>query len=90
MEALAMNVLVTGHDGYIGTVLVPMLQRRGHHVIGMDSMLFGACVFGIRSASPDVEYRIDIRDAEIGHFTDVDAVIHLAGMSNDPAGDLNP
>ena len=85
-----MKVLVTGHDGYIGTILVPMLQSRGHEVVGMDSMLFAPCVFGTKSARPDVELRVDIRDAKPDHLAGVDAVIHLAGMSNDPAGDLNP
>jgi nucleoside-diphosphate-sugar epimerase len=85
-----MKVLVTGHDGYIGTILVPMLQSRGHQVVGMDSMLFEPCVFGARVSRPDVEFRVDIRDAAPEHFDGVDAVIHLAGMSNDPAGDLNP
>lgn len=85
-----MNVLVTGHDGYIGTVLVPMLQSRGHTVVGMDSMLFEPCVFGSKVSRPDVELRVDVRDASPEHFDGVDAVIHLAGMSNDPAGDLNP
>lgn len=85
-----MKVLVTGHDGYIGTVLVPMLQQRGHEVVGMDSMLFEPCVFGTKISRPDHELRIDIRDAELEHFAGIDAVIHLAGMSNDPAGDLNP
>ena len=41
-----MRVLVTGHDGYIGTVMVPMLQSRGHEVVGLDNMLFRACSFG--------------------------------------------
>ena len=85
-----MRVLVTGHDGYIGTILVPMLQGRGHEVVGMDSMLFEPCVFGTKVSKPDVEFRLDIRDAELEHFDGLDAVIHLAGMSNDPAGDLNP
>jgi nucleoside-diphosphate-sugar epimerase len=85
-----MRVLVTGHDGYIGTVLVPMLQARGHVVVGMDNMLFEPCVFGARVSKPDVVLRLDIRDAGVEHFAGVDAVVHLAGMSNDPAGDLNP
>lgn len=85
-----MKVLVTGHDGYIGTVLVPMLQQRGHEVVGMDSMLFERCVFGTRASRPNVEYRMDIRDAAPEHFAGIDVVMHLAGMSNDPAGDLNP
>ncbi|MEM9515294.1 MAG: SDR family oxidoreductase [Actinomycetota bacterium] len=85
-----MNVLVTGHDGYIGTVLVPMLQARGHRVVGLDSMLFEHCVFGERQAQADAEHRCDVRDVTPAHLEGVDAVIHLAGMSNDPAGDLNP
>jgi nucleoside-diphosphate-sugar epimerase len=56
----------------------------------MDSMLFERCVFGTKSSRPDVEYRLDVRDAQLEHLVGVDAVIHLAGMSNDPAGDLNP
>ena len=85
-----MKVLVTGHDGYIGTVLVPMLQQRGHTVVGMDNMLFADCVFGAKVSAPDVELRLDVRDAQPEHLEGVDAIIHLAGMSNDPAGDLNP
>lgn len=85
-----MKVLVTGHDGYIGTILVPMLQSRGHSVVGIDSMLFADRVFGQRASRPDVELRLDVRDVEPEHLDGVDAVIHLAGMSNDPAGDLNP
>jgi len=85
-----MRVLVTGHDGYIGTILVPMLQQRGHEVVGMDSFLFEPCVFGEKRSTPDTEVRLDIRDAELEHLQGIDAVIHLAGMSNDPAGDLNP
>lgn len=90
LEGVAMRILVTGHDGYIGTILVPMLQSRGHEVVGMDNMLFEPCVFGERVSRPDAEIRLDIRDAELHHLSGVDAVIHLAGMSNDPAGDLNP
>ncbi len=41
-----MRVLVTGHNGYIGSVLVPMLERAGHEVVGLDSDLFAACTFG--------------------------------------------
>jgi len=85
-----MRVMVTGHDGYIGTVLVPMLQRHGHEVVGVDSMLFEDCVFGQRIARADREYRCDVRELTAAHLDGVDAVIHLAGMSNDPAGDLNP
>ena len=85
-----MRVLVTGHDGYIGTVLVPMLQGRGHEVIGLDNMLFSSCVFGNAVSKPDLELNMDLRDVTKNHLKGVDAVMHLCGMSNDPAGDLNP
>ena len=56
----------------------------------MDNMLFESCVFGTKLSKPDVEYALDVRDAQPEHFDGIDSVIHLAGMSNDPAGDLNP
>ncbi len=84
-----MRVLVTGHDGYIGTILVPMLQAAGHEAVGLDSFLFEACVFG-DDVPPIPTIRKDIRDLEAGDLAGIDAVIHLAGLSNDPLGDLNP
>ncbi len=48
-----MRVLVTGHDGYIGTVLVPLFQAAGHEVVGLDSGLFSECVFGEREKAPE-------------------------------------
>jgi nucleoside-diphosphate-sugar epimerase len=84
-----MRVLVTGHDGYIGCVLVPMLQRRGHEVVGMDSYLFRGCALG--AEPPELpSLPVDIRDAVPEHFLGVDAVLHLAALSNDPLGDLRP
>jgi len=84
-----MRILVTGHNGYIGCALVPILVRAGHEVVGMDSCLFEHCTLG-----PDVEpvrtIRKDIREAEVDDVEGFDAIIHLAGISNDPLGDLNP
>jgi nucleoside-diphosphate-sugar epimerase len=84
-----MRVLVTGHDGYIGTVLVPVLQAAGHEVIGLDSRLFQGCDFGPAAAkTPALD--IDLREVESAHLQRFHAIIHLAGISNDPMGDLNP
>jgi nucleoside-diphosphate-sugar epimerase len=82
-----MRVLVTGHDGYIGTVLVPLFQAAGHEVVGLDSCLFSECVFGEREQAPETIEK-DIRDIEVADLDGFDAVVHLAGISNDPLGDL--
>ena len=84
-----MRTLVTGHNGYIGSVLVPMLEQAGHEVVGLDSDIFEPCTFGL---SPHrVESRqADVRDVESEDFAGFDAVIHLAAVCNDPVGDLNP
>ena len=84
-----MKILVTGHNGYIGTILVPMLQAAGHEVVGLDSDLYSRCTFG--SNLPKVpELRKDIRDIEAADLKGYDAVMHLAALSNDPLGNLNP
>jgi nucleoside-diphosphate-sugar epimerase len=84
-----MRILITGHKGYIGTVMVPMLLGTGHEVVGLDSDLFLQCTFcpGIQEIP---ELRVDLRDVERKHVEGFDAVIHLAALSNDPLGDLNP
>jgi nucleoside-diphosphate-sugar epimerase len=84
-----MRVLVTGHDGYIGHALVPLLQDAGYDVVGLDSGLFAECSLG--DPGFDIpEFRMDIRDVEIAHLEGFEAVVHLAAISNDPVGDLNP
>ena len=84
-----MRVLLTGHKGYIGTVLVPMLLARGHDVVGFDSDLFEQSTFG--EGIQDIpEIRKDIREIEPFDLKGFDAVLHLAGLSNDPLGNLNP
>lgn len=84
-----MRVLITGHNGYIGTVLVPMFKRAGHDVVGVDSDLFAACTFG--SDPLEIEsVQADVRDIEREDLVGFDAVVHLAAICNDPVGNLNP
>lgn len=84
-----MKVLVTGHEGYIGQVLVPLFRRAGHEILGVDSRLFGDCDFG-EAPEAVTSLSSDIRDIPDEAFDGVDAVVHLAAISNDPLGDLNP
>ncbi|HVV14411.1 SDR family oxidoreductase [Amycolatopsis sp.] len=84
-----MRVLLTGHQGYLGTVMAPVLAEAGHEVVGLDSGLFESCVLGPMPADPP-GYTVDLRDATHQHVSDVDAVIHLAALSNDPLGALAP
>ena len=84
-----MRVLVTGHNGYIGCSLIPLLHAAGHEVVGLDNYLYETCTFG-----EDVEdvpaLRKDVRDVEARDLEGFEAIIHLAAISNDPVGDLNP
>lgn len=84
-----MRVLVTGHLGYIGTVLAPMVANQGHEVVGLDSDLFEECTYGPAPASfPTIKK--DLRDIGQRDLQGFDAVMHLAGLSNDPLGNINP
>jgi nucleoside-diphosphate-sugar epimerase len=82
------KVLVTGHNGYIGTVLTPLLQEAGHEVVGLDSDLFRSCTFGVEPP-PVRSIEADIRDVQVPDLAGFDAVIHLAALSNDPLGNLD-
>jgi nucleoside-diphosphate-sugar epimerase len=86
-----MRVLVTGHLGYIGVKLVPMLLAQGHSVVGVDSDLYRRCTFGDPSAIAAVP-RVagDVRDVGPAELDGVDAICHLAALSNDPLGNLDP
>lgn len=85
-----MRVLVTGHHGYIGTVLVPLLLDAGHEPVGLDTDYFEPCLLPEQDPGPNVEsIRKDLRDLERADFDGFEAVIHLAGLSNDPLGNLD-
>jgi len=86
-----MRVLVTGHEGYLGSVLVPLLRTAGHDVVGLDVGYFAAGTLG-PVPEPVPTLRVDLRDVTTEHIADVapDAVMHLAALCNDPLGDLDP
>jgi nucleoside-diphosphate-sugar epimerase len=86
-----MKVMVTGHKGYIGSVMVPMLLRAGHSVTGYDSDLYRRCSFaagGNQAPVPSIQK--DVRDVQPQDLEGFDAIIHLAALSNDPLSDLDP
>jgi len=69
--------------------MTPLLKRAGHQVVGLDSNLFERCTFG-DEPQPIPEIKKDVRDVEHDDLEGFDAIVHLAGLSNDPLGDLNP
>ena len=83
-----MTVLVTGNLGYIGSVLTPFLAQRGYHVRGLDSGFYRECLIKPAVDPPEQIIR-DIRDAKRDDFEDVETVVHLAALSNDPLGELD-
>jgi len=83
-----MRVLVTGHHGYIGAVLVRMLTAAGYEVVGLDSDFFVQNRFlGEVVEAPSLIK--DLRDIELEDLRGINAVLHLAALSNDPLGDLD-
>src|SRR6185312_8306097 len=85
-----MRVLVTGHRGYIGSVLTELLQQAGHAVVGVDSNLYEPCTFGGNAAAEFPTISTDIRELKPAGLAGIDAIAHLAGVCNDPLGDLMP
>ncbi len=83
-----MRVLITGHDGYIGSVLAPLARDAGHDIVGLDSFLLEGCSFGQHPEKIPAR-NIDVRDVDGELFKGFDGVIHLAAVSNDPIGDLD-
>ena len=84
-----MRILLTGHRGYIGTVMAPILSAAGHDVVGLDSDFYEACTF-VGPLPEMASLRRDVRDIQPRELEGFDAVVHLAALSNDPLGDLDP
>jgi nucleoside-diphosphate-sugar epimerase len=84
-----MRVLVTGDGGYIGAVLVPMFVEAGHEVVGLDTGWYAGCDFGAQPSGYE-RRQGDIRELGMADLDGFDAVVHLAAVSNDPIGQLNP
>ncbi|MDY6919083.1 MAG: SDR family oxidoreductase [Pseudomonadota bacterium] len=83
-----MKVLVTGHKGFIGTVMVPMLLKEGFEVTGLDSDLYRYCTYGDGMVEvPSIDK--DVRDVTKDDLKGFDAIVHLAALSNDPLGNIN-
>ncbi|MGD0415624.1 MAG: SDR family oxidoreductase [Terriglobales bacterium] len=84
-----MKILLTGHQGYIGAVASSMLRSFGHDVVGLDTDLYAGSTFGEPfSAIPGI--RKDLRNLTVADLQGFEAVLHLAALSNDPIGNLNP
>lgn len=84
-----MKIMVTGHLGYIGTILTSYFVSAGHDVVGLDTDFYDGCTF-LQSVPVIPFIKKDIRDVQVGDLENIDAIIHLAGLSNDPLGNLNP
>jgi len=84
-----MRVLITGHAGYLGPIMIRLFRRAGHQVVGFDTGYFRDLIEDPPAeCRPDAEIRGDIRDIDEGTFRGIDAVVHLAALSNDPICDI--
>jgi nucleoside-diphosphate-sugar epimerase len=90
-SGVGVRVLVTGHDGYVGTLLMGLLEEAGHEAVGVDAGYFAGCGLPeARQKQVPPARRVDLRDLSPSAPAGFHAVIHLAALSNDPLGNLNP
>ncbi len=88
MNQTQTRVLVTGHLGYIGSVMAPHLLKAGYDVVGLDSGYYADCTF-VPDQATIPAIRKDVRDVTPEDLRGIDAVVHLAALSNDPIGNLD-
>ncbi|PSF38663.1 NAD-dependent dehydratase [Aphanothece hegewaldii CCALA 016] len=85
-----MKILVTGTEGYLGSLLAPLLMQNGHEVIGVDTGFYKVgWLYNTNSSTPKTLNK-DLRHLTVEDFQGIDAVVHMAELSNDPAGQLAP
>jgi nucleoside-diphosphate-sugar epimerase len=83
------RILVTGHHGYLGSLVIPALLGRGHEVTGLDAFLYRGC--DLFASDPTVaQLELDVRDVTARHVEGYEAIVHLAALSNDPLGEVDP
>ena len=85
---MLMKVLITGHSGYVGRVLTKLLVENNYEVVGCDTNYFPT-TFDDNDYPEILNISPDIRDITIENLKEIDVVVHLAGLSNDPLGELN-
>ena len=87
----SLSILVTGGAGYVGSILVPALVEAGYRVKCLDRFFFGDTYLKSRQSGNNLELiKDDIRWFDPKILKDVDVVMDLAALSNDPVGELNP
>jgi nucleoside-diphosphate-sugar epimerase len=90
IERKIMRICVTGSEGYLGSLLAPELLRRGHDVIGIDTGFYKEGTLYRSGATTPMTLAKDLRQIEVGDLHGMDALVHMAELSNDPIGQLAP
>ena len=85
-----MRICVTGSEGYLGSLLAPELLRRGHDVVGLDTGFYKEGTLYHSGVNTPMTLTKDLRQLEAGDLKGVDAMVHMAELSNDPLGQLAP
>ena len=83
------KVLITGNLGYNGLWVTKFLNEKGYHTIGLDTDYYQDCFFDYKDFLPKVQILKDIRRIERNNLDNIDAIIHLAALSNDTLGEIN-